>query len=987
MRILITATTSVLLCVTVMAQDLRSKYGTASEECTRAIDRAIQLSQGGNQQFAMTEIQTALNHDPGSAMARYWLGNILSDMGETKRGLAEYKTLVEAWRATGEGDIPGVVVSAAFNLGITAGKAGNHMEARYWMSQIVLHDMGDANKYHWRAYRNMAIEARDMRDGLSALALINKARALAPDRVSGMQVDTYTEGAQIQPVISLLQFDLEPAPAPPSPKSSLPHLERIADLERKLNHTLKVKCITRDSSGKRLYVFYVGQPVADVILTEKQDIKRIQLPCAVECASSAGPDLYAGRSGTTGFVRMDLDGKLIRTYDLPTSVSSLAVCPVTSQAFVSTDNAIQVVNLANGKTTPTDLIGQVVCIDPRRQLLYATYMKATEDDLQMAVTHDGRLVFYQPMNFLFGDRNIVMKAAYKTGGLTAIGNIRLYAGWRGTSMDLSADGRWLTVAGGGGYCGPEANGASGIGVMTADAMEKVAPFCPSDKNPLAAAFNPSGTQLAITGTNDLRVYSLGTMTPPFVCTGGYGSAICWSGNGNFLVVARATSGAQVFLSKVTADETAYATRMANTSDLTPNATKKIGMTGLSNDVRVRINAGLRSFEPDHALALAVARARTATLSTNTVASPRWEQSAIYNRDTNIENAAARIHQALDGGSEDIGIMIYQARQILATIPDYLPALAALARMDLLRGNTTGAVVRLTEVIRGDAGQSSLTADALCQLGRAYQKLGKDAEALSTLAVGLSLDRWHSATCDAIRPLMQKHGVPFAASPVSAASPTYKGNSTVGTFKLPSLPQGKQTLTEALLLDATVEQVVRVKAGELGGSGVPITDDGVLLTCDHLVEGGATEVEVVFYRKSGNSITEAGTRKASVIYRDATTDIALLRMKDPPKSLKALPLATQMPKIGTRVMVVGSTVLGKQVLPQTVTVGMVNGVERTVSNRKVMQHSAAVNPGNSGSPLFGYDGVILGIVTQEKGLENSKCAIPACRIREVLEKTH
>ncbi len=195
-----------LVCGSLHGQGLREKYGTSSAECGAAIETATQLDNEGELVHALKAIETAITLDPRSLMARYMKATILVDMGEADRAATEYEWVVEFWRKNPDGPIPNVVVSAAFNLGLSAGRGGRNSEARYWLSQVMLLDMEDTWQFHWKAYRNMAIDAKEMGDGLSAIALIRKARLLAPDRVSEMQVGTYLEAASPAPVVNMLSF-------------------------------------------------------------------------------------------------------------------------------------------------------------------------------------------------------------------------------------------------------------------------------------------------------------------------------------------------------------------------------------------------------------------------------------------------------------------------------------------------------------------------------------------------------------------------------------------------------------------------------------------------------------------------------------------------------------------------------------------------------------------------------------------------------------
>ena len=126
------------------------------------------------------------------------------------------------------------------------------------------------------------------------------------------------------------------------------------------------------------------------------------------------------------------------------------------------------------------------------------------------------------------------------------------------------------------------------------------------------------------------------------------------------------------------------------------------------------------------------------------------------------------------------------------------------------------------------------------------------------------------------------------------------------------------------------------------------------------------------------------KAARVFYSDEKCDIALLAIENPPASLKPLALANGNPETGARIYALGSPGLGKEVLEQSITEGIVSATERDLDGLKFLQHTAAVNPGNSGGPLLNSQGHIVGINTTKSSLENVSFAIPATAIRKLLE---
>ena len=139
-----------------------------------------------------------------------------------------------------------------------------------------------------------------------------------------------------------------------------------------------------------------------------------------------------------------------------------------------------------------------------------------------------------------------------------------------------------------------------------------------------------------------------------------------------------------------------------------------------------------------------------------------------------------------------------------------------------------------------------------------------------------------------------------------------------------------------------------------GSGVVVTPDGYLLTNEHVVQHVA-RARVTFV--DGRSVA------ASVAGRDPATDLAVLRAE-----ASALPYAelaaAQRLRAGQLVVAVGNP-FGFE---STVSAGVVSALGRSLRSRHgrliegVVQHTAALNPGNSGGPLLDAAGRITGINT-------------------------
>ncbi|MEW6220665.1 MAG: DegQ family serine endoprotease [Thermodesulfobacteriota bacterium] len=137
-----------------------------------------------------------------------------------------------------------------------------------------------------------------------------------------------------------------------------------------------------------------------------------------------------------------------------------------------------------------------------------------------------------------------------------------------------------------------------------------------------------------------------------------------------------------------------------------------------------------------------------------------------------------------------------------------------------------------------------------------------------------------------------------------------------------------------------------------GSGVIVSEDGYILTNNHVVED-ADEIHV--------KLSTQDDLEAEVVGRDPQTDVAVIRVKAG-RSLPVAPLGdSDKLRVGEWVLAVGNP-FGFE---QTVTAGIVSAKGRTLGNERYedfIQTDASINPGNSGGPLFDMEGRVVGINT-------------------------
>jgi serine protease DegS/serine protease DegQ len=165
-----------------------------------------------------------------------------------------------------------------------------------------------------------------------------------------------------------------------------------------------------------------------------------------------------------------------------------------------------------------------------------------------------------------------------------------------------------------------------------------------------------------------------------------------------------------------------------------------------------------------------------------------------------------------------------------------------------------------------------------------------------------------------------------------------------------------------------------------GSGVIVSEDGVVLTNNHVVEA-ADEIEV--------SLNDGGKYPATLIGSDPESDLAVLRVNAPSKLPAASFGATDGLRIGDVVLAIGNPFD----VGQTVTMGIVSALGRSQLGintfENFIQTDAAINPGNSGGALIDADGNLVGINTaiysRSGGSLGIGFAIPVSTARSVMEQ--
>jgi Do/DeqQ family serine protease len=164
-----------------------------------------------------------------------------------------------------------------------------------------------------------------------------------------------------------------------------------------------------------------------------------------------------------------------------------------------------------------------------------------------------------------------------------------------------------------------------------------------------------------------------------------------------------------------------------------------------------------------------------------------------------------------------------------------------------------------------------------------------------------------------------------------------------------------------------------------GSGVIVDASGLVVTNNHVIEG-ADEVKV--------ALADKREFEATLVLKDARSDLAVLRLKDGHEQFPAIELGNSDDlQVGDLVLAIGNP-FG---VGQTVTHGIVSAVARTqvgiTDFQFFIQTDAAINPGNSGGALVDLRGRLAGINTaifsRSGGSQGIGFAIPANMVRVVV----
>ena len=170
-----------------------------------------------------------------------------------------------------------------------------------------------------------------------------------------------------------------------------------------------------------------------------------------------------------------------------------------------------------------------------------------------------------------------------------------------------------------------------------------------------------------------------------------------------------------------------------------------------------------------------------------------------------------------------------------------------------------------------------------------------------------------------------------------------------------------------------------------GSGIIISEDGYILTNNHVISGAD---KITVYVNSGEDDAEEQTYEATLVGSSENNDIAVLKIDAEGLNAAAFGDSDQL-EVGELAVAIGNP-MGK--VHGSVTAGIISAVEQELTIDDVtinaIQTDAAINPGNSGGALFDSYGNVIGVVyakSSSVSIEGIGYAIPVNNIKELVEQ--
>jgi len=192
--------------------------------------------------------------------------------------------------------------------------------------------------------------------------------------------------------------------------------------------------------------------------------------------------------------------------------------------------------------------------------------------------------------------------------------------------------------------------------------------------------------------------------------------------------------------------------------------------------------------------------------------------------------------------------------------------------------------------------------------------------------------------------------------------------TFPAFAQTDLPDLIKKAEPSIVVILTFDQ----KGNRLGqGTGFFVAKNGDVISNYHVLQGASRS------RIKLSSGEEYGVKR--VVAEDSEGDLVRISVDIPEEKVIPLSVSPTIPRVGEKVVVIG-TPLG---LDQTVSDGIVSAIREIPDFGKIVQMTAPISPGSSGSPVLNMKGDVVGIATfLIVAGQNLNFAVPAARISKL-----
>ncbi len=960
------------------AQDLRDKYGTRSLAAARSLDQGIRLFEQRKAADALGHLDAAIEADGDMQLAHYWRALTLNDLGRVDEGLKAYKELIELGERT---EITSVIVDGCINLALTYAKLEDEKAASHWFTRALLLDPTDRFQFQWKAYRNMAISL-NIREDYDSAAMCALLGVLAnPRRVEFRMAMQFLERSKHDnEVVKVLHFaGDDPQPSRRLAVEASRELKDVAGLPTAvtdLQGDPYSGTVVAISSGQSKWVAITSGDSGPMVASH-------EAPGNITSATVVGGSLFVCVSAPARLVELNMTtGETIKSWNLPTAPTSIAVVPLQDVAFFPQRGQLRRIDLRNSRITDTEYFSHGVASDPLQRFCYS-YIRDEGESGHVLV--NGR-----PIRFTVRDR-----WTQTTVGQYAVAERRLmFAAMRvnaasnGRKLHVSPDGHWVASVGGGGWRPTSQQAASGYGValFSSRDLANLQGFYKTETNPLGVAVNPVTGQVVTVRRKDAKIHHLSKANKEEAVAGSFTGPAAWSPNGKYLYLAT-KGGLRVWENPLSEPEKQLASAwVIDLQSRTPKAKES-----KQRAVAVRSVKGFDNFKLKNNRRAVTDMLKTALATTDDAKPLNWLKFEEYQASPEQTNFFSKTFREISAG-QSLGILTYRLKKMEKDEPDHPGFDFLLGMSTFTNGQLPECIEHHLEAIRTDQGKTNITIESLRCLAHTHKRQKKPMIAAYCMASVLRLDASNPRWLREAKPFFEAVGLQAEAKPLlEGKQVAVTGGSTMGGklaegVRLPELkaPQSNRKLSgRALFLKASPSTVL-IKTDSGSGSGVCVGRPGLIVTNQHVIEGTRGTVEVYPFAVRSGRMKRLAPVTAKVVYASALQDIAILQLEKSPSSLVPLEVAIRSPGSGERIYAVGSPGLGQRILEQSITEGIVSSSARKLDGQNFIQHTAAVNPGNSGGPLLNPMGHVVGVVTLKAGLENVSFAVPAEALREIFE---